>query len=370
VLHASLGVRVGKLDLALDLEVADGEVVALLGPNGAGKSTALRAVAGLQPLDSGRVEVDGAVLDDPAAGVFVPVAERSIGLVFQDYLLFPRMSARDNVAFGLRARGVGKAEARRRAGEWLDRLGLAAHADARPAALSGGQAQRVALARALATGPRLLLLDEPLAALDARARIQVRAELRRHLATFPGARLLVTHDPLDALVLADRMVVLDGGRVTQQGPPAEVARRPRTRYVADLVGVNLVHGRRTGPHTVTTDTGATLTVADRPPPEDALGPGDGPADGPGDRPGGEVAVAVRPQAVALHLAEPHGSPRNAWPATVAEVEPDRDRVRVRLDGPLPVTAEVTPAAVAELGLVPGARVWATIKATELDVYPR
>jgi molybdate transport system ATP-binding protein len=356
VLHVSLGVRLGALDLDLDLDVADGEVVALLGPNGAGKSTALRAIAGLQPLDAGRVELDGAVLDDPAAGVFVPVAERSIGLVFQDYLLFPRMSARENVAFGLRARGVPKAEARRRAGEWLDRLGLDGHADARPRALSGGQAQRVALARALAPGPRLLLLDEPLAALDARARIQVRAELRRHLGTFPGARLLVTHDPLDALVLADRLVVLDGGRVTQSGPPAEVARRPRTRYVADLVGVNLVHARRSGSHTVVTGTGATITVADEVPVADG-----GPSD---------VAVAVRPQAVALHLERPHGSPRNAWPATVADVEPDRDRVRVRLDGPLPITAEVTPAAVADLALVPGTTVWATIKATDLDAYPR
>jgi molybdate transport system ATP-binding protein len=360
VLHATIGVRLGALDLDIALEVDDGEVVALLGPNGAGKTTALRAIAGLQPLDTGRLEIDGQTLDDPARDTFVSTHERPIGLVFQDYLLFPRLSALDNIAFGLRARGLGKAEARRRAAGWLERLGLADHAQARPHALSGGQAQRVALARALATDPRLLLLDEPLAALDARARIQVRAELRRHLATFPGARLLVTHDPLDALVLADRLVVVDDGRVTQQGPPVEVARRPRTRYVADLVGVNLLHATATGPrsgpgpgpgHTVTTDTGARLTVAD-------------------PVPAAEVAVAVRPRAIALHPDEPHGSPRNTWPATVAEVEPDRDRVRVRLDGPLPVTAEVTPAAVAELALAPGTRVWASVKAVDLDVYPR
>jgi molybdate transport system ATP-binding protein len=352
VLHATLGLRLGTLDLDITVDVDDGEVVALLGPNGAGKTTALRAVAGLQPLDRGRIELDGQPLDDPASDVFVPTHERPIGLVFQDYLLFPRLSALDNVAFGLRARGVGKSEARRQAAGWLDRLDLAGHAHAKPTALSGGQAQRVALARALATDPRLLLLDEPLAALDARARIQVRAELRRHLATFPGARLLVTHDPLDALVLADRLVVIDSGRVTQTGTPAEVARRPRTRYVADLVGINLLHATATtGDHTVTTDTGAQLTVAD-------------PA------PAADLAIAIRPRAIALHPEQPHGSPRNTWPATVAEIEPDRDRVRIRLDGPHPVTAEVTPAAVAELALAPGTDIWATVKAVDLDVYPR
>ncbi|HEX8804982.1 MAG TPA: ABC transporter ATP-binding protein [Acidimicrobiales bacterium] len=353
MLRARVGLGLGALDLDIDLAVDDGEVVALLGPNGAGKTTTLRAVAGLVPLERGRVEVDGHTLDDPATGTFVPAHERPIGFVFQDHLLFPRMSALDNVAFGLRARGVGRAEARRRAAGWLDRLDVADHADVRPAALSGGQAQRVALARALATDPRLLLLDEPLAALDARARIRVRAELRRHLATFPGARLLVTHDAIDALVLADRLVVVDGGRVSQAGTPAEVTRRPRSRYVADLVGVNLLHGTggAGGGRTVTTAAGARLTVAD-------------------PVPAGDVAVAVRPQAVALHPDEPHGSPRNAWPATVAELEPDRDRVRVRLDGPVAVTAEVTPAAVAELGLAPGTAVWASVKAVDLDVYPR
>jgi molybdate transport system ATP-binding protein len=351
VLHATIRLRLGTLDLDISLDAGDGELVALLGPNGAGKTTALRAIAGLQPLDGGRIDVDGTTLDDPATGTFVPPHERPIGLVFQDYLLFPRLSALDNVAFGLRARGQAKAAARRRAAEWLARLDLADHARSKPAALSGGQSQRVALARALATDPRLLLLDEPLAALDARARIQVRAELRRHLATFPGARLLVTHDPIDAIVLADRLVVVDSGRVTQTGTPAEVARRPRTRYVADLVGVNLLHAAAAGGRTVATDTGARLTVAE-------------PVTDP------EVAVAVRPQAVALHPERPHGSPRNAWPATVAEIEPDRDRVRVRLDGAVPITAEVTPAAVAELALTPGTRVWASVKAVDLDVYPR
>jgi molybdate transport system ATP-binding protein len=362
MLRARIGVRLGPLDLDVELEVDDGEVVALLGPNGAGKTTVLRAIAGLQPLDAGRIELDGRALDDVDEDTFVPTDQRPIGLVFQDYLLFPRLSALDNVAFGLRARGQGKAEARQRAAAWLDRFQLADHAQAKPAALSGGQAQRVALARALATDPRLLLLDEPLAALDAQARIHVRAELRRHLATFTGARLLVTHDPLDAIILADRLVVLEQGRVVQAGTPAEVARRPRSRYVADLVGINLVHGTASAERTIAVCVtnaagveaaeGTELTVAD---PVTV---------------GAELAVAIRPQAVALHRERPSGSPRNAWPAVVADLAPDRDRVRVQLGGPVPVTAEVTPAAVAELELAPGTPVWASVKAVDLDVYER
>ena len=247
---------------------------------------------------------------------------------------------------------------------------------ARPAALSGGQSQRVALARALATEPRVLLLDEPLAALDARTRPRTRAELRRHLATFPGARLLVTHDPVDALVLADRLVVLEAGRVTQVGTTADVARRPRSRYVAQLVGLNLLHGSAADDRAVRLGGGTELVVAE---PVPAV----------------EVAVAVRPQAVAVHRTEPEGSARNAWPAVVADLEADHDRVRVVLEararapadlggigrdggevggddvgGGDTIVAEVTPAAVADLDLVPGAHVWASVKAVDLTVYER
>jgi len=351
VLRATIGLALGDLDVDVDLAVADREVVALLGPNGAGKTTVLRAIAGLHPLDRGSIEVDGRALDDPATGVFVPTAERPIGVVFQDYLLFPRMSALENVAFGLRARGVPKAQARARAEGWLERVDLADHAAARPRALSGGQAQRVALARALATEPRVLLLDEPLAALDAGARLHVRAELRRHLASFGGARLIVTHDPVDAMVLADRLVVIERGRVTQTGTAADVTRHPRSRYVAELVGVNLLHGVAAGEHAVRLAGGAELVVAD-------------------PLPGHDVAVALRPQAVALHRVQPEGSPRNTWPATVADLEADRDRVRVQLDGSIPLVAEVTPAAVADLDLVPGAAVWASVKAVDLTAYER
>ncbi len=344
-------IALGELRLDVEIRVDDGEVVALLGPNGAGKTTVLRAIAGLRPLDDGRIELDGTVLDEPATKTSVPTAERPIGFVFQDYLLFPRLSALDNVAFGLRCRGATRAAARGQAGRWLERFGLSDQASSRPRTLSGGQAQRVALARTLATDPRLLLLDEPLAALDAGTRLHVRTELRRHLATITGARLLVTHDPVDALVLADRLIILEDGRITQSGTPALVAARPRSRYVAQLIGVNLLHGTAVGERTVRLDTGAELTVAD-------------------PLPGPDVAIALRPQAIALHRHPPEGSARNTWSATIEDLEADRDRVRVALGGPVPATAEITPAAVAELDLAAGTPVWATVKAVDLTAYER
>jgi molybdate transport system ATP-binding protein len=346
-LEAGLGLTLGTLVLEVELAVATGELVVLLGPNGAGKTTLLRAIAGLVPLDRGRVVLDGDVLEDTAAGTWVPTEQRPVGFVFQDYLLFPHLSALENVAFGLRARGLPKAEARRRAAGWLERVGLATHAGVRPRALSGGQAQRVALARAMVGDPRLLLLDEPLAALDAATRTEVRRDLRRHLASFDGTRLLVTHDPLEAMALADRLVVLEGGHITQTGSPAEVSGRPRSRYAAELVGVNLFHGHADG-HAVKLP-GGVLVVAD-------------------DH-HGEVFAAVHPHAVALHRQPPEGTPRNIWPGTADALEVVGDRVRVRVSGTVPVVAEVTPAAASELRLADGGPVWATVKATEVTVYP-
>jgi molybdate transport system ATP-binding protein len=342
-LDARLVVRRASFDLDLPLTAAPGEVVALLGPNGAGKSTALRALAGLVPMAGGHVRVDGEDLRP------LPPDRRRIGMVFQDYLLFPHLSVLENVAFGPRCRGMGRRAARRVAAGWLERVGLAGYAQARPRALSGGQAQRVALARALAVDPGLLLLDEPLAALDAHTRLEIRAALRRHLAGFAGAAVLVTHDPLDAMVLADRIAVVEGGRLVQEGAPADVARHPRTDYVARLVGLNLYRGRAEG-GTVAIGDGATLDTV--------------------DSPGGEVFIAFEPSAVALYRTRPDGSPRNLWRARVAAVERHGDRVRVRLSGPpFDAVADVTPAAVAELELSEGTEVWAAVKATETRVYP-
>ncbi len=351
MLHATIEVHVGELHLGIDLQADDGAVVALLGPNGAGKTTVLRVIAGLRPIDAGRIELDGVELDHPATATFVPTWQRPIGFVFQDYLLFPRLSALDNVGFGLRCRGVSKADARAKAARWLDRFGLDTSGDALPRALSAGQAQRVALARALATQPRLLLLDEPLTALDAGTRPQVRTELRRHLATFEGSRLLDPHDPIDAFVQVVRLVLLEAGRITQEGTPAAVAARPGSRYVAQLIGVNLVYGIASGGGGVRLGTGAELTVAD-------------------SLPGRDVAIAIRPQAIALYRRQPDGSPRNTWCATVEDLEADRDRVRVALGGPVPASAEITPAALAELDLAAGTPIWATVKAVDLTAFPR
>ncbi|MFD4430907.1 ABC transporter ATP-binding protein, partial [Nocardia sp. NPDC058497] len=193
-LNAEIRITRESFELDIAIEVAPGEVVALLGPNGAGKTTALRALAGLTPLNEGRIVLDDHVWDAPPDR-FVPAERREVGVVFQDYLLFAHMSAQENVAFGLRARGQHRTAAREQAARWLERVGLGTHLHAKPRALSGGQGQRVALARALATDPRLLLLDEPLAALDAGTRLQVRAELAHHLADYPGHTVLVTHDP-------------------------------------------------------------------------------------------------------------------------------------------------------------------------------
>ncbi|MEW2378781.1 ABC transporter ATP-binding protein [Micromonospora sp. NPDC047812] len=348
LLDAHLVVQRDAFRLDVALRVAAGEVVALLGPNGAGKTTALRALAGLLPLTAGHLTLDGVDLDRPQRRAWTPTERRPIGVVFQDYLLFPHLSALENVAFGPRRHGVDRRTARRTAHDWLDRVGLAGHAHRRPRHLSGGQAQRVALARALAVEPALLLLDEPLAALDARTRLDTRAELHRHLAAHRGATLLVTHDPLDALVLADRLVVVEEGRVVQEGDAATVTARPRTDYVARLVGLNLHRGHADG-HLVRVADGLTLTVA--------------------DRLAGEVFVAFRPSAVALHPSRPEGSPRNTWAATVAGVQRHGDDLRVQLDGPIGVSADVTPAAAAQLRLAPGQPVWAAVKAAQTHAYP-
>lgn len=348
-LHARVQVTLDAFSLDVELTAEPGTTVAVVGPNGAGKTTFLRAIAGLQAVHGGRIELAGQVLDDAAAGAWVPPDRRRAGVVFQDHLLFPHLDALDNVAFGLRCAGRGRAEARRVARTWLERVGLADRAHARPAELSGGQAQRVALARALAPEPAVLLLDEPLAALDATTRVEVRSDLRRHLADFPGVRLLVTHDPVDVAVLADRVVVLERGAVVQEGPPIEIATRPRTPWVASLGGLNLLAGTVAGTRLVLAD-GGELSLAEVP--EAA-----------------EVLAAIHPRAVTLHRTNPRGSARNAWAGRVTSVEPVGERVRVRVEGPPNVVAEVTAGAVGELGLVEGTEVWVAVKATEIDTYP-
>jgi molybdate transport system ATP-binding protein len=346
-LRAKVVVQRGEFGLDVDLSVDDGEIVAILGPNGAGKTTLLAVLAGILPLDDGVVLLDDELLEDPVRSVRVPASSRPVGVVFQDGRLFPHLSAVENVAFGLRARGVRRADAVAAARSWLDRTGVGDVAESKPTELAGGQAQRVALARALAPSPKLLLLDEPLAAVDAGARAALRREIGRELRGAGATRLLVTHDVVDAMTLADRLVVVEDGRIVQEGTPADVRRRPRSRFAADLVGVNLFRGRAAR-GVVDLDSGGQLVAA--------------------DAPAGLVFAVIHPHAVALYRHRPEGTPRNAWPAHIESVELVGDRARVQVEGPVSLVAEVTSAAVDELRLAEGGEVWATVKATEVSVY--
>ncbi len=347
-LHAKILLRHGDLRLDLELAVGDGTTLALVGPNGAGKSSLLHCLAGLNPIDQGRVELGDRVLDAGPDGPVLEPRERQVGLLFQDLRLFPHLSALDNVAYGSRHRRP--QDRRADAAAWLARVGLPASLHGqRPASLSGGQQQRAALARALCSEPRLLLLDEPLAAVDAPSRPSLRRDLRSHLSTFAGPRILVTHDLTDALALADSIAVLEQGRIVQQGRLEELVARPRSQHIADLVGVNCFVGVATDGLVQLVGGGVLQTAS---------------------RLQGEVLVIVHPRAVSLFRTRPDGSPRNVLLAPVVGIEPSLDRVRIRLGGEIPMIAEVTPSAVAALGLSVGASVFASLKATELMVQPR
>jgi len=354
----------GSFHLAADLSVAPGEVLAVLGPNGAGKTTLLRALSGLEALSSGSIRLGDLTLDDAATDTFVAPEDRPVGLVFQDYRLFPHLVVRDNVAYAPRVRGAGRRLAREVADTWLERFDLTHLANRRPHEISGGQAQQVALARALAADPKLLLLDEPLAALDARTRLGVRAQLRSHIDQFTGPVLIITHDPLEAMIMADRLLVIENGRVVQQGSPAEVARRPATQYVARIVGLNLYPGRidpLTG--TVSLDSGGTLTVTLNHDVDDLTEPAEL------EELSRRVLVALRPSAITIHTTRPTGaSPRNVWKGTVVALELLADRVRVQVDATPSAIVDVSAAAVAELALRPGAGVWLSSKANETEAY--
>ena len=338
--------RSDAFQLEVAVSVPAGHTVALLGPNGAGKSTAVAAIAGLLPIDEGVISLDGTVLDDPTNRIFVPAEARQIGVVFQDYLLFPHLSVIHNVAFGLRTRKVGRDEAFDRSRVWIGRLGLADLEQRKPTDLSGGQAQRVALARALVTEPAALLLDEPLSALDVTTRTDMRRVLGEHLAAFDGPRLLITHDPTEAFLLADEVHIVEAGMITQAGTPDDIRLRPRTSYAADLAGSNFfIASAREG----------VLKVADH-----VLHVADPPPDG-------AVVVTIHPTAVSIHTSQPTGSPRNTWATTIDRVERLGTRVRLRVGPPLPMTAEVTETARADLAIEVGSKVWVAVKATEIGV---
>jgi molybdate transport system ATP-binding protein len=346
-LYVEVAVRRGDFTLDVAVQVAPGEVVAVLGRNGSGKSTLLAVVAGLLRPDTGRIVLDGRVLTDTVAGVALPPHRRRIGLLAQQPLLFPHLSVLDNVAFAPLAAGTRRRVAREVARRHLTEVNAAEFARRRPGQLSGGQAQRVALARALAADPDLLLLDEPLSAVDVELAPALRSLLQTVLADRPA--VLVTHQVIDALVLADRVVVLDGGRVVEQGPTREVLTRPRSAFAARLAGLNLVSGTATVDG-LRADDGTELSGLAE---STVLG---------------AAAVAVfTPAAVAVYADPPKGSPRNVVQDRVAALEPNGTLVRVRGVGGL--AADITPAAAVELGLHTRADVWFAVKAAEVAVYP-
>lgn len=339
-LDARVVVRREGWTLDVDLHLPAGETAALLGPNGAGKTTLVSAVAGIIPLDEGRIALGDRILDDGKA--FVEPNDRRIGVVFQDYVLFPHLSVVDNIAFGMR--GLPKSEARQLAAEWADRMDLAHVSGQRPASLSGGEAQRAALARALASEPEALLLDEPLSALDVATRAVLRTALGGHLRDFPGPRLIITHDPQEAFLLADTIHVIEDGHIVQSGTADDIRLRPRSRFAADLAGTNLLEGTASdgsvavGSHR--------LTVADH----DI---------------GGRVLLTIHPRAIALFPDRPEGSPRNTWQAPITVLERLGDRARVGLGLPVHLIAEVTAESAESLSV--GDVVWVAIKATEIGV---
>jgi len=355
---AALAVRaaVPERGVELDVEVPAGEVVAVLGPNGAGKSTLVALAAGTLRPGSGTVAVGGRTVAD--GGTWVPPHARRVALLAQEPLLFPHLDALGNVAFGLRAAGTPRREAARRAHELLEQVGAGALARRRPGDLSGGQAQRVALARALAPDPDVVLLDEPLSALDVGAAAEVRQILRHVLREAGRAAVLVTHDLLDVLAVADSVVVLEDGRVVERGPALQVLTRPRSAFAARLAGVNLVGGTLAGAGgEAVVRAGGGLELHGLP--DLAC------------EPGSAVAAAFSPRAVSVHRDPPGGSPRNTVPVTVDSLELQGELVRVRAAAPggHRLAADITPASVAGLDLVPGAGVLFTVKTAEVAIYP-
>ncbi|HVK00499.1 MAG TPA: ABC transporter ATP-binding protein [Gemmatimonadales bacterium] len=354
MLDLLVGSRRGEFELELALQARGGSTTVIVGESGAGKTSVLRLAAGLDRPVTGRIVLDGEVYTDTAADIHVPPWRRSVGYVSQDYALFPHLSVAENVAFGLRAAGVRSGEIRARVARVLERTGIAELARRKPSTLSGGQQQRAALARALVLDPRLLLLDEPLAALDLQTRRKVRGELRRLLRELETTTLYVTHSPIEALLFGDHIVVLEGGRISQVGDRDELLRHPRSRYVAELVGTNFFAGRATA-----TGVAATVRTADG---DLAISRAEDPAD---------LFVTVNPRDITLHTQRPEGSAQNVFAGPILELAPEPpggERVRVVLGTRPPLVAEVTREAVASLGLAEGITVHASFKATGIRAY--
>jgi molybdate transport system ATP-binding protein len=354
MLRAALATELRDFELEVELEVEPGSCLALVGPSGAGKSTVLRAIAGLHRPDQGRVEQAGETWFDAEAGIDAPPERRGCGYLFQEYALFPHLNAWRNVAFGLHH--LDRRERRGRAERILNRFGLRGLSEAHPGELSGGERQRLALARALVRDPRVVLLDEPLSALDATTAAAAGRELSATLTELPVPTLLVTHDFAEAALLADLVAVIDRGSVIQTGTAGELSTRPASAFVADFAGASVLSGAaRPG------ERGLTLVDLDG-----------GGSIASTDAGSGAVAASIYPWEIALEPAHtrPEGSALNHLDATVVSVTEIGNRARVGLAAPQPLAAEVTGASIARLGLGPGARVVATWKATATRLAPR
>jgi molybdate transport system ATP-binding protein len=355
VLQARLGSRRGEFTLAAELTAEPGSTLVLVGPNGSGKSTVLRMLAGLDRPEEGTVRLDGETWGDTAQRLWIPPEERSVGWLPQDLALFPHLSALENVAFGLRARGASP-HAAARARDTLGALGLDRELGRRPAALSGGERQRVALARALVVEPRLLLLDEPLSAIDPAARAALRSLLRRVLSERRVTTVCVTHSPLEALALGGQLAVMQAGRIVQQGMPSELLHRPRSEAAGAFIGTNFFRGtieHRDGSGLVAIRTGSGVLLAADPGLD------------------GEVFIAIDPREIVLSRDAPSGSARNVYRGRVTEIAPEPprgERVRVALATEPPLVAEITRQALESLGMEEGTEVHAAFKATALEPY--
>ena len=356
MLDARLGKRRGTFTLDVAFSADPGSTTVLLGESGAGKTSVLRLLAGLERLDAGWLTVEGARYADATLGLHVPPWQRDIGYVAQDYALFPHLSVYENVAFGLRAGRVPRRQLKTRVHDALALVGIPELAARMPGQLSGGQQQRAAVARALVLDPRLLLLDEPLSSLDLQTPRALRVELRALLNRLSCVTVYVTHSPVEALVLGDRLVVLDGGRVAQAGSRDDLLRSPRSPFVAELVGTNLFVGRPVE--------GAWLPSEAIRTPHGAYAVDDASSTG-------STYLTVSPREITLFRARPDGSAQNVFPGTVQEIVPEPpagERLRVVLRTRPVLVAEVTREAVAELGLTEGTAVFAAFKATGVHVY--
>jgi molybdate transport system ATP-binding protein len=348
-LEAVMTIGRPHLQVEMTLDADRGDTLAVVGPNGAGKSTLVQALSGLLALDGGRIRVGDAVWEDVDSKIRIAPQRRSVGVMFQDLALFPNMTAVGNVAYGLRSVHKSKSQARSAALKTLEELGAAALSGTPVGKLSGGQAQKVALARALAVQPDVLLLDEPTSKLDVTSQIEIRRSLIQALGRFAGVALVVTHQPLEAMALASEVVVMEEGRITQRGSPADLQLHPRSAYVAEFVGVNLLEGRSEHGR-VLLASGASVVVS--------------------DAPAGDVLVAIHPTTIALYRNPPEGTPRNVWRLSITDIDLENERARVRLAGELTVVAEITRAAAMELRLTDKGEVWASAKATQVRAYPR